>query len=95
MEIQVKYDGEVDALYIRFKAASGRVVTHVVSERVAEYIALEPQDIAFDFDQGGKIVGMEVLSASKYFEAGFLSQAESKALRPVLVGAREVDIGSL
>ncbi len=80
MTIQVKYDAEGDALYIRFKETTGEVVTQVLSDKTAEYVPLEPEEIAFDFDETGKIVGMEVLSASKYFEADFLSQADRSAL---------------
>lgn len=50
--MNIQYDPEVDALYVRL---SGRKV--VESEQVQPGIVL-------DFDEDGKVVGVEVLNAS-------------------------------
>lgn len=51
--MRITYDEEVDALYISFKAAE-----QVETQRIDE-------DIAFDYDEEGKIAGIEVLDASQ------------------------------
>lgn len=52
--MRITYDSEVDALYIRF------IETTVTTKHVAEGIAV-------DYDQDGKIAGIEVLDALKRF----------------------------
>jgi len=59
----VTYDAEVDAAYIRF---SSRRVNE--SEEVA-------QGIVLDYDEDGRIVGMEVLDARKHLPSDVLTQA--------------------
>ncbi len=51
--MKITYDEEVDALYISFKAAK-----QVETKRIDE-------DIAFDYDEEGRISGIEVLDASR------------------------------
>jgi len=50
----ITYDGEVDALYIRF------IDTTVTTEHVAEGIAV-------DYAQDGRMAGIEILEARKRF----------------------------
>ena len=52
--MRITYDSEVDALYIRF------IETQVISKHVAEGIAV-------DYDEEGKIAGIEILDALKRF----------------------------
>lgn len=52
--MRITYDSKVDALYIRFIDAT------VTTQHVAEGIAV-------DYDQGGKIAGIEILDAVKRF----------------------------
>ena len=52
--MRITYDSEVDALYIRF------VETTVTTKHVAEGIAV-------DYDEGGRIAGIEILDATKQF----------------------------
>ncbi|NJL07776.1 MAG: DUF2283 domain-containing protein [Methylacidiphilales bacterium] len=54
------YDKDADALYVRF--AEAKVVE---SEEVAPGVVL-------DFDENGRIVALEVLSASRHLAAGAL-----------------------
>ncbi|KAA5602897.1 DUF2283 domain-containing protein [Blastochloris sulfoviridis] len=54
------YDKDTDALYVRF--AEAKVVE---SEEVAPGVVL-------DFDKDGRIVALEVLSASRHLAAGAL-----------------------
>ena len=52
--MRITYDGEVDALYIRF------IETTVTTEHVAEGIAL-------DFAADGRLAGIEILDAAQRF----------------------------
>jgi uncharacterized protein YuzE len=56
--MKTHYDPEADALYVRF--AEKPIVE---SEEVADGVVL-------DFDAEGRIVGIEVLDASKHLAAG-------------------------
>lgn len=69
-KVKIEYDEKVDALYIRFIEKQDEVAT---TKRVSE-------DIAFDFNPAGKLVGIEVLSASEYFEPPFLAEARELLL---------------
>lgn len=51
--MKIEYDPEVDALYVRLTES-----TIIESEQVQPGIIL-------DFDEAGKVVGVEVLNASK------------------------------
>jgi len=59
----VKFDPAADAAYIRF---SGEAVLE--SEEVSDGIVL-------DFDENGRIVGMEILEARKHLPPAMLTQA--------------------
>ena len=59
--MKITYDSKYDVLYLKFADGSRQVSTQRVSE-----------DIAMDFDEAGHIVGIEVLSASKYLDLGSL-----------------------
>jgi uncharacterized protein YuzE len=59
----VTYDAEVDAAYIRFSRHKVRE-----SEEVA-------QGIVLDYDETGRIVGMEVLNAKRHLPNDVLTQA--------------------
>ena len=52
--MRITYDSEVDALYIRF------IETTVTTKHVAEGISL-------DYDEEGRIAGIEILDATKRF----------------------------
>jgi len=56
--MKTHYDRDADALYLRF--TEGRIVA---SEEVAPGVVL-------DFDDEGRIVALEVLSASRHLAAG-------------------------
>jgi uncharacterized protein YuzE len=51
--MKIEYDPEVDALYVR-----------LTENKVIESEQVQP-GIVLDFDEAGKVVGVEVLSASK------------------------------
>ena len=55
--MKIKYDPEVDALYISFKKGPTQVTTIRINE-----------DVALDLGPSEKIVGIEILSASDYLE---------------------------
>ena len=59
----VKFDPAADAAYIRFSCQ-----TVLESEEVSEGIVL-------DFDENGRIVGMEVLQARKHLPPAMLTEA--------------------
>ncbi len=52
--MRITYDSEVDALYIRF------IETTVTTKHIAEGIAI-------DYDEEGRIAGIEILDAIKKF----------------------------
>jgi uncharacterized protein YuzE len=73
--MQITYDKEVDALYIRL--LEGEYQCRVV--RLTE-------DIALDFTQGEKLVGIEVLGASRLFKTPDNPVVVLKDLVPQIMG---------
>ncbi len=53
--MRISYDDRVDLLYIRFEERKQEVENRRVTE-----------DIVLDIGEGGKIVGIEILEASKH-----------------------------
>jgi uncharacterized protein YuzE len=74
--MKITYDREVDALYIRL--LEGQYQCRVV--RLTE-------DIALDFAAGEKLVGIEVLGASRLFEKPETPTVELQDLLPKVVPA--------
>ena len=72
MKLDMTYDPEADAAYVRFSKSD-----ILESEEVAPGVVL-------DFDNEGRVVAMEVLSASKVLPPGDWQQAR-------LPGARSAD----
>jgi uncharacterized protein YuzE len=70
--MQIAYDREADALYIRLLA--GEFQCRVV--RLTD-------DIALDFAEGERLVGIEVLGASRLFAIGRRFWVGSGACRPL------------
>ena len=66
------YDKEVDALYMRFNEQK-----YKKSDEVAE-------GVIFDYDQRGKIIGIEVLDASKRFPVAFRKNFKAHKLPAVV-----------
>ncbi len=73
--MQISYDKEADALYIRL--LDGDVPCRTV--RVTA-------DISLDFVAGEKIVGIEVLGASRLFKNPEAPQVELRHLLPQVAG---------
>ena len=59
--MKITYDTQYDLLYIKFVENGPKVITRQVNE-----------DISMDFDEEDKIVGLEVLSASRYIDLRLL-----------------------
>ncbi|MBE0415038.1 MAG: DUF2283 domain-containing protein [Dehalococcoidia bacterium] len=59
--MRISYDAKFDVLYLKFIEGTH----HVANQNLTE-------DIALDLDEKGKIVGIEFLSASKYFDLSTL-----------------------
>lgn len=74
--MRITYDREVDALYIRL--LEGQYQCRVV--RLTD-------DIALDFAAGEKLVGIEVLGASRLFEKPETPTVELQDLLPRIVAA--------
>lgn len=74
--MKITYDREVDALYIRL--LEGQHQCRVV--RLTD-------DIALDFAAGEKLVGIEVLGASRLFEKPETPTVELQDLLPRIVAA--------
>lgn len=68
------YDEKKDALYIRFNEKR-----YVESDEIAD-------GIIFDYDGKGKIIGIEVLGASKRFPREFHAELRKKKI-PIMIGA--------
>jgi len=66
--MKITYDSKYDVLYLKFTDESPQAVTQRVNE-----------DVAVDFDADGRIVGIEVLSASKYLDLGSLLPVSVKS----------------
>lgn len=64
MSINLQYDAETDAAYLRFSA-----------EAVVESEEVSP-GIVLDFDANGRMVGMEVLRAKEHLPVDALVAAE-------------------
>ncbi|HBT81741.1 hypothetical protein A2757_03790 [Candidatus Giovannonibacteria bacterium RIFCSPHIGHO2_01_FULL_48_47] len=62
------YDKKIDALYIRFN-----------EKRYAESDEVK-KGVIFDYDKAGKIIGIEVLDASKRFPREFSSKFQKKKI---------------
>ena len=74
--MQIAYDKEADALYIRLLA--GDYQCRVV--RLTD-------DIALDFADGEKLVGIEVLGASRLFATPESPEIELKHVLPLVAAA--------
>ena len=59
--MRISYDTKFDILYLKFAEGTHQVANQHLTD-----------DIALDIDEKGKIVGMEFLSASKYFDLSTL-----------------------
>jgi uncharacterized protein YuzE len=72
--MELTYDPEVDALYVRFVDESIEVTTHRLTE-----------DVAVDYAPDGRVVGLEVLDASEHV---FGTDAEKRVtlhnLKPIV-----------
>ncbi|MCH8063298.1 MAG: DUF2283 domain-containing protein [Chloroflexi bacterium] len=64
-EVRISYDARVDALYIKLIPGKSRVVTTTVDS-----------DINLDFDERDRLVGIEVLEASKRLDLPHLFPVE-------------------
>jgi len=74
--MEIAYDREADALYIRLLA--GEFQCRVV--RLTD-------DIALDFAEGERLVGIEVLGASRLFARPESPEVELKHLLPLVAAA--------
>ncbi len=70
MEVRVTYDGLADAAYVYLVAIGpGEVATTVAGEGDAASVNL-------DFDRDGRLLGIEVLGASRWLPGDVIEQAE-------------------
>jgi len=74
--MRISYDKEADALYIRL--LEGEYQCRVV--RLTD-------DIAVDFASGEKLVGIEILGASRLFKKPDSPEIDIKDLIPIVVSA--------
>jgi len=74
--MKITYDKEADALYIRLLEGEHQCRAVRVSD-----------DVALDFASGERLVGIEVLGASRLFEHPERPVIELKDLLPQAVGA--------
>ena len=69
--MRIQYDVRSDLLYIRLDAQKQQVVNRRLSE-----------DIVLDMGEGDRIVGIEILDASKHINLGNLLPVEYEAVTP-------------
>ena len=69
--MKISYDSKADAAYIRFKKGKFQITTQRLTE-----------DIAIDYAPDGKVVGIEILDASKYVLDHHKPQIELENLQP-------------
>ena len=55
--MKISYDTKYDILYIKFQNGDAQVTTRSLAD-----------DIALDLDEAGRIVGLEILSASEHVD---------------------------
>ncbi len=55
--MQIIYDQDVDAVYVRLAGQKAKVITHRLTE-----------DIAVNYDAKGEVVGIEILSAHEHLK---------------------------
>jgi uncharacterized protein YuzE len=63
--MKISYDSKYDVLYVQFHDGEVQVVTRNLTD-----------DIAVDLDEAGRLVGLEVLAASKHVDLGALLPVE-------------------
>lgn len=73
--MRLHYDKSADAFYIRFDERP-----YAESDEVAE-------GVIFDYDRRGKLLGIEILDASKKLSPSFRSSLRRKEL-PLRIGAK-------
>jgi uncharacterized protein YuzE len=70
--VRLEYDREVDAAYISLEPADEGV-------QVANTVPLDPREIDgeinLDFDREGRLVGIEIQTASRFLDPRLLEQA--------------------
>jgi len=64
--MKISYDAKYDVLYIKFQNGEPEVTTRHLAD-----------DIAVDLDERGRLVGLEVLSASEHLDLGQLLPVEA------------------
>jgi len=55
--MKISYDTKYDILYIKFQNGDAQVTTRSLAD-----------DIALDLDEAGRVVGLEILSASEHVD---------------------------
>ncbi len=76
LEMRITYDPQYDLLYLKFSDAE-KVLCKEVDE-----------DISFDVDDGGKLVGIEILSASEHLNLGSLLPVQIEKKSALKAGER-------
>jgi uncharacterized protein YuzE len=74
--MKIEYDKEADAIYIRLQEGNFQCRN-----------VRQTDEIALDFAEGEKLVGIEVLGASRLFEKLETPVIELKALIPKVIAA--------
>ncbi len=75
-KMKISYDKEADALYFRL----------IEGEHECRVVRLT-DDIAIDFAEGEKMVGIEILGASRLFKEPDLPEIDIKNLIPIVVSS--------
>jgi uncharacterized protein YuzE len=69
-DMKIYYDGKADLLYIRFDEEKHQIVNKRVTE-----------DIVLDIEEDDKIIGIEILDASKHINLSKVLPIEYKLLQ--------------
>lgn len=74
--MRLTYDADADAAYVYLVDTIGG---GEVARTVASMLDLDQAFISFDFDAGGKVLGVEILGASRVLAAETLRAAEERS----------------
>lgn len=74
LSVRITYDQDADAAYVYFE---DRIADGSVEQTVPSGIDLDRALIAFDFNVDGKLVGIEILGASRILTREALAVADS------------------
>jgi uncharacterized protein YuzE len=78
--MKIEYDREVDALYVRLQ-----------EKYVAKTVEVD-EGVNIDFDEGGKLIGLEILDATERYALTDIFNISTENLFPENMGNRQTPV---